>query len=522
MRESELSSFLHQHKAMWFGPVICLLLVGVLAAALLTRADAAWAQDGCEVDIRADETAPGDKFDLTFDFSGDCPAPEGDITITLHEDIGVPSRLDDAQVRISAPGRFYPQYVDGGETDDGDHELIVAGCSGWKRTLSGDVVGCDDAGNLTQIRIHDLTLPNRPADDDDEYKVTVSWEEFSPDPGTIGVDATLEVDGDDEVNYGETVRFEGSGFADGLTVAVYADPGTSSASCNDNIGGWREVGNATVKRSGRFTVEVEIAQSDFPDAAKYRICARDGEGVTNGTSIFIEVKPGLEVAGGADRQFAPGEEVILRLVGGRNQGIDSVWVGGQPLGRNLWRQSGDSIQVELPASASGSITTILVDFGSGGRASVNVSLADIELNVSGYPSAGVGLGQRLIARANNLSGASEVIRVTLDGVELTLLDGRRPVETVAVRRGQFSSEVLVDDPNENRVSLLRKLLDDSDGKAKLTIETNNGIKASAEVELAVPTVTVICPNGRECDEDNNTVKRGDTLVIRGAELSRRI
>ena len=50
---------------------------------------------------------------------------------------------------------------------------------------------------------------------------------------TVGVDASLEVDGDDEVGYGKTVKFEGSGFADGLSVNVYADPGTSSASCND-------------------------------------------------------------------------------------------------------------------------------------------------------------------------------------------------------------------------------------------------------------------------------------------------
>lgn len=498
--------------ALGVGALLALaMLVGVASPA---AAAPAGQSNPCEFQgLDPDDTAPGANFDLTFNFSGDCAAPPGDITITLHEDIGVPSRLEEDQVRISAPGRFYPQYVDVGETDGGDHELTVAGCSGWQRSLSGDVVGCDDAGNLTQIRIIDLVLPNRPADDDDPYEVSIEWEGVESFSDNIVVVATLEVDGDDEVGYGETVQFEGSGFADGLSVYVYAQPGTSSALCD---GSWQEIGSATVDRRGRFTVEVEITQSDFPSAEKYRVCARDGEGTTNGMTIFIEVEPGLEVAGGSDRQYVPGEEVLLRLVGGGNQRVDSVLVGGQVLEDDQWRISGGNVLVTLPASGAGQIT-ILVNFVDNNSATVNVRMADIALNVAGYPTdVGVGLGQTVIVRANNLLGAQRVSSVTLDGVRLTFLVGTDQEETIDVTgAGRFVATVLIDDPDENRRALIRKLIDDSDGAAKLSIETDNGIKASAEVQLAAPTITVICPNGRECDEDNNIVKRGDTLVIRG-------
>ena len=264
---------------------------------------------------------------------------------------------------------------------------------------------------------------------------------------------------------------------------------------------------------GRFTFEEEITLADFRNAGKYQVCALDGEGTTSGTSISFEVRPGLEVAGGSDRRFAPGEQVTLRLIGGGTTGVNNVLVAGRP--HRQWRQAGDNLLVTLPSNVTGRIVTILVEFGDD-RASINVSLADIELDVSGYRTGvGAGLGQTVIVRANNLSGATDVIGVTLDGIELTFLDGNRSVDTVEVSRGQFTATVLLDDPSENRLSLIRKYIDDSDGEAKLSIETDNGIKATAEVALAVPTVTVTCPNGRECDEDNNAVKRGDSLLIRG-------
>ena len=53
VRESDLLPFFHRPSATLAGAVICLLLVGVLAAALLARPDTAQAQDGCTVDIRA-------------------------------------------------------------------------------------------------------------------------------------------------------------------------------------------------------------------------------------------------------------------------------------------------------------------------------------------------------------------------------------------------------------------------------------------------------------------------------------
>ncbi len=496
-------------------PLIWLLLAAALVAiaAMLPWPAPAQAQ-GCElVEIRASETTPGAEFDLTFDFSGNCPAPSDDFVVTLDDDIGVPSRFSDDQVRISAPGRFYPEYVDAGETDDGDHELVIAGCSSWKRSLSGgDDVDCMDAGSLESIRITDLTLPRRPADTDEGYEITIGWDGVGRFSRSINVDASLEVDGDDEVNYGESVRFRGAGFADGLSVDIYVEPGTSSAACRE-ISGWRQVGSTTVGSGGRFTFEEEITLADFRNAGKYQVCALDGEGTTSGTSISFEVRPGLEVAGGSDRRFAPGEQVTLRLIGGGTTGVNNVLVAGRP--HRQWRQAGDNLLVTLPSNVTGRIVTILVEFGDD-RASINVSLADIELDVSGYRTGvGAGLGQTVIVRANNLSGATDVIGVTLDGIELTFLDGNRSVDTVEVSRGQFTATVLLDDPSENRLSLIRKYIDDSDGEAKLSIETDNGIKATAEVALAVPTVTVTCPNGRECDEDNNAVKRGDSLLIRG-------
>ncbi len=466
-----------------------------------------------------DETTAGATVDLTLRFTprGCDPTGRGDlrdeITITLSEDIVIPSGFSKDDIVLRARQRYALPWADISRNNDEPHEILLPGCPDW--TAGSDDEVCGDADFPISIRLSDLKLPDQPADSDDPYEVTVQWANGSVLRDTVGVDANLEVDGDAEVRYGETVKFEGSGFADGLSVNVYANPGTSSASCED-IGNWREIGNATVDRRRRFTVAVEITQSYFPNAEKYRVCARDGEGTTNGTSIFIEVEPGLEVVGGSDRQYAPGEEVTLRLVGGSGQQVDSVLVGGRVLDRSQWQRSGDNLRVKLPASGSGKIT-VLANFRDGSKVSVNVNMADITLNVAGYrTNVGIGLGQTVIARANNLSGASEVSRITLDGVPLTFLDGNDPVQTVTVSRGgQFIATVLIDDPDENRVSLIRKIIDDSDGAAKLSIETDNGITASAEVELAVPAVSVICPNGRECDEDNNVAKRGETLIIRG-------
>ena len=512
MIDFDYTALSHRMQYWFASPFLWLLLAAALAAAVLLPGPAQ-AQAGCRLaELHISETTPGAEFDLSFDFEGNCAPPRDDITVTLHEDIGVPSLIANHQVRIGAPGRFYPYYVDPGETDDGDHELIIAGCSGWTRSLSGgDDVNCADAGNLETIRVTNLTLPNRPADTDEGYVITIGWEGVGRFRDSINVDASLEVNGDDEVNYGETVQFSGAGFADGLSVDIYANQSNASAACSE-ISGWRQVGSTTVGSSGSFTVQVEISQTDFRNAAKYQVCALDGEGTTSGTSIAFDVSPGLEVAGGSERRFAPGEQVTLRFIGGAAP-VATVLVAGRL--HRQWRQLGDNLLVTLPVNLSGRIVTISVEFG-GGRASVNVRLADIELAVSGYRSgSGVGLGQTLIARSGNLEGASEVTSVTLDGIELTFLDGTHSVETVEVRRGQFIATILLDDPGENRLSLVRKFIDDRDGKAQLSIETNNGIQASAEVELAIPTVTVICPNGQECDEDNNTVKRGDSLLIRG-------
>ena len=61
----------------------------------------------------------------------------------------------------------------------------------------------------------------RPSDSGEGYEVAIQWTNETRFTATIDVDAALEVDGDDEVGYGEAVKFKGSGFSEGLAVRMH-------------------------------------------------------------------------------------------------------------------------------------------------------------------------------------------------------------------------------------------------------------------------------------------------------------
>ena len=67
-----------------------------------------------------------------------------------------------------------------------------------------------------------MQLPDQPSASRDGYEITVQWTDETKLIATIDVDATLEVGGDGEVDYGETVEFKALGFSEGLTVRLHA------------------------------------------------------------------------------------------------------------------------------------------------------------------------------------------------------------------------------------------------------------------------------------------------------------
>ena len=180
-------------------------------------------------------TVPGAATDLTLFFEpSDCEPGDltGDFTITLHRDITLPSGFDKEDVLIRAGGRFRPVWADPGRDDDDNHEIELPGCQSWE---FGDTVGvCDRASFPISIELEDVQLPNRPSDSGEGYEVAIQWTDGTRFTATIDVDAALEVDGDDEVAYGETVTFNGSGFSEGLTVRLHTIQASGSRACNDH------------------------------------------------------------------------------------------------------------------------------------------------------------------------------------------------------------------------------------------------------------------------------------------------
>ena len=462
-----------------------------------------------EVD-QDDATAPGETTDLTLVFRPDNCAP-GDLmdefTITLDEDITLPSRFDEEDVLIRAGGRFRPDWADVGRDDDDNHEIDLPGCQAWK---SGDDVGvCDRASFPITIELQDVQLPDQPSASRDGYEITVQWTDETKLITTIDVDATLEVGGDGEVGYGETVEFKGLGFSEGLTVRLHAIRADSSQACGDTSGaGWNEIGSATVGSDGRFTAEVEITPNLFRSSGKHQVCATDGSGVFNFNLVSVDVKAGVVVVGAATGfEFSPGQEVTLSIVGG-GTGLNpqDVRVGGRLLGRSEWRTAGDNILVTIPPGTSGKVT-VFVTFSGGQTASANITVGAIELLVQGVGSNGIGLGGSATVSANNLPG-QEVCTASLDGIAIALLDGDRRVECVDLASGGrlITGVVMIDQRGDVSPSLIGMLLD-SDGEETLEIVDDTGAKASAEVKVAVPTITF--------DPADGEVSLRDVVIIRG-------
>ena len=485
---------------------------GLVGAAPMGQTETATTTcDALELDQSGD-TTPGETFNLTMRFEPAGCSPDGngglrdEITITLHEDIGVPSGFGKEDIRLGAPQRFSLQWeeISRGDDDDEPHEITLPGCYGW-RAGSSDRNVCGEAGPRVSIQLRGLRLPSKP--DPDGYEATVRWgEDGKPFMGTVWVNATLEVSGDEEVGYGEKARFRGFGFSDGLTVNLYALPSTSSVSCRSRTGNWREIGSAAVGADYSFMIDAEVTTASFPRAGKYQICAADGAGVVNANNVDIEVSAGLELEGG-DREARPGGRVTLRLTGGGGLRIVDVFVAGRRL-TGGWSHAGSTLTVTLPPGVSGTVS-VRAELSSGKSVSANVTIGDAELRVSGVSAVGAGLGQSVFVSADDLSG-NEVRQVSLGGVRLAFLDGDRIYDSgeyPKVNRGRFNAGVVIADESGNiTADLISKFLA-SDGEETLEIVDSAGVKAEAKVKLAKPAVAV--------DKASGALTVGATITLRG-------
>ena len=469
-----------------------------------------------DVSAKQSKSVPGSSFDLTFEFPGNCQ-PEGYreafITIVLDEAIGVPAGFDRDDVIIFATGRYYSSFVIAGTTESDDHEIEVAGCGQWRYSLSdNNNVSCSESENLRSIQLRGLTLPNRPAADPNEgYPVSIQWGNNRAFTGKIGVDATLKVNGDKLVGFGESIKFEGSGFSDGVTVNLYAQPGTSSVACTNAGGaGWTNIGSTNVGSDYRFVSEVDISTNVFRSAGKYLVCAVDGAGVHSGTTLIIEIEVGLEVVGaGSGIEFQPGQQITLSIEGGgSNLGIESILVAGQSLGPGEYQRAGNNIFITIPTGRAGTFT-VAVTFTGGQTATANITIAAFDLLVQGVGAAGISMGQTAVASASNLPG-NQVCNVTLAGIRLAFLDGDRIDSDGCVpllSGGRLVGNFVMADQNGSITSdLIRRLLD-SDGEETLEITTSTGAKASAEVKVGKPAITF--------DPADGEVSLRDIITIRG-------
>lgn len=459
-----------------------------------------------------EETTPGASVDLTLRFMPRGCDPTGDgglhdeITITLSEEIAIPSGFDKDDVSLRAARRYELRWAEADEYDDQPHEIVLPGCGDWETGSDDDV--CDETGFPVSIELKNLRLPNVPADSDDPYEVTIQWQNGRVFDDEIAVDAALDVDGDDEVGYGETIRFEGLGFSDGLTVDLYAISSTNNnMDCSTAGGGsWTRIGSAEVGSNHRFRADVEVGSSLFRSAGRYWICARDGGGVFNNAAAGVIITAGLEVAGSSE--VSPGGEVTLRIVGGSGSRVDEVLVAGQTI--RQWNQSGDTLRVTLPPRHSGRVTIAARLDGSSELVTVNITIRDAELTVR--PDRGIGLGEQFLVNSNNLAG-NEVCEVTLGGIRLAFLeDDQGDVRSrndcpEVIRGGRFTATAaLVNDNGDVNSDLINKLLD-SDGEEKLEITDSAGVKASATIRVDKPTLTVV--------PDEGEVSPRDVIVFRG-------
>ena len=472
--------------------------------------------------IQQSKAVPSARFDLTFTFAGNC-RPEGftsaTFTVLIHEDIGVPTGFVKENVYINATrGSFVPNYLFARTADDGDEELEIAGCGQWRpigASSNSAFTKCADVGSLRSIQLRGLTLPSRPASAAEEtYDVSIQWGSNQPFAGTVDVGATLEIDGDKLVGFGEKIRMEGSGFSDGVTVNLYARPGTSSVVCGGiGGGGWTNIGSANVGSDHRFVSEVEVSSNLFRSAGKYLVCAVDGGGVHSGTALIIEIKVGLEVVGaGSGIEFQSGQQVTLSIEGGgSNLGIEAILVAGQLLGPGEWRRSGNNIYVTIPPGRAGTFT-VAVTFTGGQTATANITVAAFDLLVQGIGASGIGMGQTAVVSASNLPG-DKVCSVTLAGIHLAFLDGDRIDSDGCIALlsgGRLVGNIVMADQNGDVTpDLIRRLLD-SDGEETLEITAGNDAKASSEVKVGKPAITF--------DPEDGVVTLRDIITIRGVNF----
>ena len=376
-------------------------------------------------------------------------------------------------------------------------------CHEWQ--LYGSRVDCDEV-NLAAVRItlNDLRLPADPPPEDETYNVSVQWDSGAKLTFPLRVDPTLVVDDDEEaIKYGETVTFTGIGFTRGVTANLFANRQGGSSVCDSStVSDWREIASATVGSDYRFTSDVFVDTSKFRNAGKYQICALDGAGSRLTGSISITIATGLIISG--DDSVSPGEEIRLRIEGG-NPGIRTVYVAGRTVD---WRTSSDNLYVTLPPSQSGTVT-IRVDFNDGDSATARVTISDAELTVRSVGD-GAGLGQTLLVSARQLAG-SEVCRARLDGIPVALLDdSRNRADCVPIRSGgRFDATILLADPDgEISSELVREVISLEHGDTlELEITDDEGVKATADVSIAVPRITF--------RPDRGVINRGESLLISG-------
>ena len=469
-----------------------------------------------------DSTTPGDTVDLTLSFTQANCAPgalTSELTITLHEDIGVPDDFDKADVIIRAGGRFEPDWADYNEAEDGTHEIELPGCQAWGPSSQNALGVCDRSGLPISIQLEDIQLPSRPSENGEGYEITIQWDDGTLFTEIIDVTATLAIAGTgsdrDEVAYGETITFAGTGFGDNLTVRLYTRSGDAEVDCTDaGPSGWREIGTDDANDRGSFSIPI-VVDSAFDSASAYQVCAVDGGGTRNDMSVSMLVKFGIEVTGDAGQEFTPGEDVRITLIGGGRISATNIdiYVRGRALADSEWDLRRDGLVVTLPPGVSGNVQiSVFVNRGHPGaqRANANITVGSLELEVTGLRSSGLILGQSFLVQVDGLAG-TEVRSVRLDGIELAFLQGgdiygSREYPPVP-SNGRFTGSVVAINRDGSLSDQLIRMARDSDGTEELEIEDSAGVVASTEVEVAIPTITI--------DPAEGSVPRGGEITITG-------
>ena len=307
----------------------------------------------------------------------------------------------------------------------------MAGCGQWRYSLSdNNNVSCSESENLRSIQLRGLTLPNRPAADPNEgYPVAIQWGNNRAFTGKNRRRCYFESQWRQAGRFrANPSKFEGSGFSDGVTVNLYAQPGTSSVACTNAGGaGWDQhrfppTWVPTIASSRRST---SPPMCSVPPANTWSVLSM-GAGVHSGTTLIIEVEVGLEVVGaGSGIEFQPGQQITLSIEGGgSNLGIESIPRRRAVVGprRNISEPATISSSLSQPAEPAPLPWPLPLPVGKP-PPPTSPSRA-FDLLVQGVGAAGISMGQTAVASASNLPG-NQVCNVTLAGIRLAFL-GRRP------------------------------------------------------------------------------------------------